>query len=241
MKLVNRKSWGSVSVSGIPTNITPEFGGIAIHYVGGSGKIQSMPHSKCANIVRRIQHDHIHGNGWVDIAYNFLVCPHGYVFEGRGLNKRSAANGNTSGNQYYYAVCGLINEGETPTDEMLKAIKEACQYLRTKGHAADKVLGHKNLTSTSCPGPLYTFVQKGTFARPSVSEDNSYPGYLIKLGSTGPLVGKIQNRLNVLVKSTLRIDRDFGAETEKAVKKLQKQAKLSVDGIVGRKTWEELF
>lgn len=242
MKLISRGKWGARSVGLLSTNISPEFGGTAIHYVGGSGKLVSMPHSKCAGVVREIQKQHIQTNGWSDIAYSFLVCPHGYVLEGRGIGKRTAANGTTSGNLYYYAVCGLINNGETPTPQMVEAIAEACQYLRTKGKAGDKIVGHRNIISTSCPGPLYEYVRKGTFQRKKVKEDRSYPGTLfgVNYKNTGSNVKLIQSRLKALGYNVAP-DGRFGPITEKAIKAFQKANKLASDGLVGKNTWNKLF
>ena len=62
-----------------------------------------------------------------------------------------------------------------------------------------------------------------------------FPGTL-KLGSKGNNVVKIQKKLN-LNGYPLVADGDFGAKTESAVKKLQKDKKLTQDGIVGPKTW----
>lgn len=65
---------------------------------------------------------------------------------------------------------------------------------------------------------------------------------LIKIGSKGNLVRIAQERL--LVKGyklpKYGVDGDFGAETEKVVKELQKDAKIEVDGIIGPDTWRVL-
>lgn len=160
MKLVSRSGWGARSRS-IPTNITPT-GGVTIHYVGGPVHISS--HSRCDDRVRSIQNHHIDGNGWADIAYSALVCPHGYVYVGRGPNRRTAANGTNSGNQYWYAVCALIGGSQQPTDAMVQGIKDAVAWLRAKGGAGGRVNGHRDHLSTSCPGsPLYRMVRRGVF------------------------------------------------------------------------------
>jgi hypothetical protein len=39
----------------------------------------------------------------------------------------------------------------------------------------------------------------------------------------------------------LKVDRDFGPATERAVRKFQKDKGLTVDGVVGRQTWKALF
>jgi putative chitinase len=58
---------------------------------------------------------------------------------------------------------------------------------------------------------------------------------LLKLGSKGEDVKKLQQRLN------LTADGDFGKLTESAVKGFQSANSLTVDGVVGDKTWAKLF
>ncbi|HZB28916.1 MAG TPA: peptidoglycan recognition family protein [Streptosporangiaceae bacterium] len=169
MKLITHAAWGARYGKG-PTNITPS-GGVAVHYVG-VGRLATIPHSKCAARVRSIESQHVGGNGWAAIAYNFLVCHHGYVFEGRGLGHRSAAQGTNSGNQYWYAVCALVGDGDTIIPPaLLAAVRDAIDYMRARG-AGRGIKGHRDFHSTSCPGgPLYVWVRKGA-PRPSKQEDD---------------------------------------------------------------------
>ncbi len=67
------------------------------------------------------------------------------------------------------------------------------------------------------------------------NNDISYPGHLIKKGSTGKEVERIQRVLGVSV------DGIFGPKTEGAVKDFQKRHGLISDGIVGPNTWEVMF
>jgi len=62
-----------------------------------------------------------------------------------------------------------------------------------------------------------------------------YPGELIKEGSQGKDVGRIQQALGVTP------DRIFGSKTKSAVIDFQRRQGLLVDGIVGPKTWSLLF
>lgn len=68
----------------------------------------------------------------------------------------------------------------------------------------------------------------------------------ISYGSTGSDVKYCQQRLNAMISSLglkyakLDDDGDFGKKTLDAVKKFQKKAKLTVDGIVGGNTWGAL-
>ena len=58
---------------------------------------------------------------------------------------------------------------------------------------------------------------------------------LLKLGSTGKDVVKLQAKLGI------KNDGDFGPGTEKAVKSWQQVNGLTADGIVGDSTWAKLF
>nr|WP_290443534.1 peptidoglycan-binding domain-containing protein [Sporolactobacillus kofuensis] len=75
---------------------------------------------------------------------------------------------------------------------------------------------------------------KGT-KRSVVKLVSSYPGYLIKRGSRGEEVKRIQRALSVTA------DGIFGVKTEAAVRNYQKRHQLTVDGVVGPKTWAQLF
>ena len=159
MRLVKRSAWGAKYGRG-PTNITPKKGGVVVHYVGG-GTLTGVAHNRCAARVRQIESHHVKGNGWAAIAYNFLACEHGYVFEGRGLGHRSAAQGTAGGNQNYYAVCAIIGDHDQPHGPLKSALRDAIDYLRH--HSAGKRLkGHRDFKSTSCPGnALYAWVKAG--------------------------------------------------------------------------------
>jgi hypothetical protein len=63
-------------------------------------------------------------------------------------------------------------------------------------------------------------------------------GAVLKVGSKGAEVGKLQAGLNRVfpVYSKLAVDDDFGAKTEAVVKEFQRRSGLTVDGIVGVNT-----
>jgi peptidoglycan hydrolase-like protein with peptidoglycan-binding domain len=68
--------------------------------------------------------------------------------------------------------------------------------------------------------------------------DTSNP--TIKKGSTGNPVRRAQKRLTLGGYDTGGVDGIFGANTESAVKKFQKDFGLAQDGIVGPKTWDKI-
>ena len=72
-----------------------------------------------------------------------------------------------------------------------------------------------------------------------------FPGTL-RLGSTGRAVRELQFYLFIMsaydnAVPSVNIDGIFGAQTEAAVKAYQRLAGLTVDGIVGRATWDSLY
>ena len=115
MKFVSRAQWGAQYAKGSGAIAGP-VRGVTLHWEGP--KMGAFSHDKCAGKVRTIERFHAVTRGWAGIAYNLLVCPHGYVFEGRGAGVRSAANGtsNIGGNDQWYAVCYLGGQGDGFTD-----------------------------------------------------------------------------------------------------------------------------
>lgn len=64
---------------------------------------------------------------------------------------------------------------------------------------------------------------------------------VLRRGSQGEDVIKVQTNLNEYSGENLVIDGIFGAATEAAVKRFQSQKGLKVDGIVGLRTWNALL
>lgn len=157
MKWVSRGDLGWPA-SAAPEQLTAK--GVKIHYEGTH--VSCETHSDCVALVKRIRKSHLANvqENYSDIAYNLLVCQHGYVFEGRGKRKRTGANGNQDLNQAHYAVMGLLgNSGDTePTEAMVEGLKDAIAYLRSNG-AGKEIKGHRDGYATACPGePLYKLV-----------------------------------------------------------------------------------
>lgn len=144
MNLVTRAQWGARPRKGNPTPLRPT--GATAHWEGPH--MGSFSHDACAGKVRGIQAFHMDDRGWSDIAYNAIVCPHGYVFEGRGPGVRSAANGTDPGNDADVAVCYLSGEGDPFTAEGQAAMADAMHWLCPGG----KRHAHRDWKPTACPG-----------------------------------------------------------------------------------------
>lgn len=138
----------------ISRHIAPAEGGVTWHYAGGPQRVSPLlsGHTRCVELWRMYQRVHMDDRGFVDVAYTGAVCQHGYAFAGRGSRIRTAANGTHDGNLLYYALVGILGEGEDPTDAMLDAFLWFTRELRRDGGAGDRVVPHSFHKPTRCPG-----------------------------------------------------------------------------------------
>lgn len=147
--LIERAEWGARPPDGAYGGLNPTEG-VTGHWEGG-GIGWPWPHETCYSLVRGIQAFHMDGRGWIDIAYNGLACPHGYVFEGRGPSHKSAGHGEP-GNSVSYALCFLSGVGDEFTPEQHQAWADGRRWLQDEGGASDVLHCHLDWMATACPG-----------------------------------------------------------------------------------------
>ncbi|MFJ8508646.1 peptidoglycan-binding protein [Streptomyces avermitilis] len=205
MKLVTRRQLGWPT-SAAPTQTSTR--GVKVHYEGTAVSVDLLKdHAKCLAEWQAIRKSHLANpkEHYADVAYNYAACPHGYLLEGRGIGKRTGANGNQPLNVAHYAIVGLVgSEGLTePTDEMLSAIRDGIELLRQHG-AGNEIRGHRDGYATPCPGgPLYAWVQKGAPrpkgtepAQPPAKQYEPFPGAAwFSMGRKSPVVARMHDRL----------------------------------------------
>jgi hypothetical protein len=173
MRFVSRKEWGAAK----PKSVTPlrTCDAVVYHYTAADADVQ-VDHRNCAGRVRGIQRYHMETKGWNDIAYSFLVCKHGYVYEGRGYKTRSAATGND--NDHTLAVCFLGGDKkgrDDVTNEGRRAEVEITQAIEAVWKRRMKYRGHRDYMATSCPGDeLYSYIRSEAFAD-QVAKKSSKP------------------------------------------------------------------
>lgn len=244
---IDRATWGAKPPKGAG-NLLGKPAGVAIHWEGPH--MGSPAHALCGSTVRSIQAYHQNVKGWSDIAYNLVVCQHGYVFEGRGVQKGSAANGTAQGNLDYHSICALVGLNDPTPQAMLDGIKEA-RALCLKAGVGTKVVGHRDLFSTNCPGDaIYARVRSGYFstgvARIVVQVSRAITkaradltsNAVLRNGSTGVAVRQLQAALNRTFPaySRLVVDGVFGLATDQVIREFQRRSRLGVDGVVGPST-----
>jgi hypothetical protein len=117
-KIISRREWGAKPAESVtPWNPNDLFG-VTVHWFGIPAA--APRHELCDDLVRSVQRAH-QGGEFNDIAYNHLFCPHGFAYEGRGFDRQTGANGTTSANRHYAAVCymGGRHGGKRTSDREL--------------------------------------------------------------------------------------------------------------------------
>ncbi|GAA2825496.1 N-acetylmuramoyl-L-alanine amidase [Nonomuraea rubra] len=241
--LVLRRDWLARAPRGDYTQLDSTQG-VKVHYTGGlvsPGIVDD--HGECVALVRSIQGYHMDGNGWIDIGYSYVSCPHRKVFEGRGLYHLPAANG-PGLNAGHYAVLGLVgNAGLVqPPDRMLHGILDAVEYLRDHGRAGKEIKGHRDGYATDCPGePLYAWVRRGAPRPGGGTPEPSAPPFPGRLLTYPPVTrgqdvrtwqGRMRER-----GFELAVDGAYGPESRGVCVRFQREQGVADDGIVGPVTW----
>jgi hypothetical protein len=154
-EFLSRSAWTRSGPVKVPTPFDAlSLKGVAVHYTGSTSPLGSTATlSQSAARLQAERKDHVDSRKWNDIAYNYAIDQSGRVFELRGVNARSAANGDEIRNKHYGAVTFLIGVGDTPTPAALQAFKDwHTQVWLKKWPFAKGVVGHRDLYNTQCPG-----------------------------------------------------------------------------------------
>lgn len=233
----------SAATVGIPSSIgsagSPRTG-VTVHYIGASS-VPRNAHADCRSRVRGWHNYHKNTNKWAGIGYNFLICHHGIVMTGRGLNRVGAHN--TTANSTYQGVCFMIGGSQEPTAAQLKGFRDLLTWMKARGVNTANVRGHRDHISTSCPGgPLYNRVRsKNWGAGGSVTPA---PGGGSGGGSSS---GKGMNSVRSFTYQQNAVNKDgytpklvvdnlFGPKTDAGVKWYQKRLGVTADGLWGKNT-----
>lgn len=188
---------------------------IVLHHRVGDGDVESI--------------DQIHkNNGWTCIGYHFYVRKDGSIYRGRQEDTVGAhAYGSNSTS---VGICAEGNfENETMPEVQKEALKELVAYIKGK-YNISKVLRHKDVNATACPGTNYPFEEIANATAVQTTNE---------LGN----IAKIQQTLNSRYGLNIAVDNVAGNQTKAAlVKGLQKELNLQynknvvIDGVFGSQT-----
>ena len=165
--------------------------------------------AESAAIIRGIYDFHVHGNGWCDIGYQFLVDRFGQIFEGRyGGITRSPIGGHASGfNTVSTGVAMIGDYTETPVPPSAYSALVDVLAFKLAHHGVDplgtstvtvgsnssarwpegtrvtlpNIEGHRDSNNTSCPGAmLYALLpQLRTDVANEISEQGLQPVFTL--------------------------------------------------------------
>lgn len=160
-----RSAWTSAPKGGVVLKGTGRtMTTIYIHYPGQGAAIGNASVAATKRRLEGYRRMHKNVNGWADIAYNVAVDQAGNVWELRGIDRQSGANGGTRSNRSGQAVLVLVGNNEKPTAACLDGIREAVRRIRAQHPQATRIRGHQQSpdASTACPGPhLMGYVRSG--------------------------------------------------------------------------------
>jgi hypothetical protein len=172
---VSRAAWGAKRPLSRPTVLLASRVDTIVYHYTAAGSDEQADHKNCAGRVRGVQAFHQNVRGWNDIAYNFLTCKHGYIFEGRGIENKSAATG--AENSHTLAVCFLGDDTVGRDDVTVagrQALVEITRWIRQRRPAVTGYKGHRDYMATSCPGnELYSYIHSKVFAAQVAADEKA--------------------------------------------------------------------
>jgi len=125
------------------------------------------------------------------------------------------------------------------TDPAVKDLQSALKALGQDPGPIDGIFGGKTESAVRKFQQQRGIAVDGVVGRVSwinIDEaDQSEP--VLRIGSSGLPVRRLQSRMTAVGFDTGGVDGRFSPKTEQAVRQLQQQSSLSVDGVVGPQTW----
>ena len=115
-----------------------------------------LHHAEAVKCTAQDVHSWHRANGWTGIGYHFFVRKDGTIYRGRPINVVGAhVQGMNS------CSVGICAEGDYHTKDksmpqaQKKSIIELCQYLKKNYYPNAKIVGHREIGDSNCPGRYY--------------------------------------------------------------------------------------
>ena len=193
---------------------------LVLHHAAGNGSAEAI-------------HNYHLSKSWAGIAYHYYVRKDGSVYRGRPEDWKG---GHTTGHSNDLGICfeGDFQKENIPDAQRIAGEKLVADILSR--YPTLKVVGHKALGNTSCPGKYFKL--NGTY--PADGSQNVPEAPAEKPDTKIDTVREVQTWLNNTYHSGLTVDGLYGKLTKKAlVKALQIELgfnQYDIDGIYGPNT-----
>ena len=176
VSIVSRAAWGATPARSKSYVAARDRSAFAVHYDGDQTiRYDTTCGEGCRRKIRGTQSFHMGSRGWADIGYNFWICQHGTVFEGRGWDVLGAHAG-PSGNAPAIGVQIHIGGSQEPSTAALAACRALYDTATERFGRKLAQRGHCDYMSTSCPGkPLLAWVRAGMPTNTNESGDDDMP------------------------------------------------------------------
>jgi len=154
--IVDRDGWGARPPSRLYGTLNvSKVRGVQMHHNGPAMGLLGASHDVCPRRVRGLQRFHMDTLGWSDGAYSYYLCPHGVLFECRGLRWPQFAGGSDQVPPYdgpdsqWISVMSMTGytppdpaTEEAPTVDMYGAMEWLRRYLADHGVGGRRVTPH---------------------------------------------------------------------------------------------------
>lgn len=149
-----RGLWTRASLDASQANPMNGISYITVHHEGSPNARTLTGLDETADLLEKIRRFHVHGLGWADIGYHYVIDRAGRVWEGRPIDWQGAHVRHH--NEHNIGVMVLGNfEIQRPSDAQLERLPRFLSDLRRRhGIMAGDVRSHREWAATACPGRL---------------------------------------------------------------------------------------
>jgi hypothetical protein len=158
--IICRKAWGaSPPLAGLVEHTIQR---ITVHHAGVKLTDNRDAPQRFRN--RQAYHQSL---GWPDIAYHVLVDRHGNVYQGRPRWAKGDTSTNYNPKGHLLVMCeGDFDQQKVGTGQMEALIDVLAWACRRYEVEPNRIRGHRDYTSTACPGQkLYARIEGGAIRR----------------------------------------------------------------------------
>ncbi len=147
--VISKQAWGAAPVVG--TFVEHEIQQVTIHHTGSL----LSDNADAPGRLREHQAYHQVDQGWPDLAYHFVVDRNGHIYEGRPTWAAGDTGTDYDPTGHLLICCEGEFNSQSPTDTQLGSVAALMAWASTRyGVGLEKVLGHRDVASTSCPGDM---------------------------------------------------------------------------------------